>query len=210
MGSPLQFEVRPFDGAGRRIFGRGDSRICRNAVTDYRYCMAAADIVIKGAREHNLRDVTVSLPRNKLICLTGVSGSGKSSLAFDTLYAEGQRRYVESLSTLCPAVSRADAEARRRSDLGPQPVDFDLAKDERAEPAQHRRHDHRDLRFPPRALRALRTRPLPAMRQADHGADARADHRPHRRAAGRDEVLAAWRRSSRRKKGNIATCSKTC
>jgi excinuclease ABC subunit A len=59
----------------------------------------AADIVIKGAREHNLRDVTLTLPRNKLICLTGVSGSGKSSLAFDTLYAEGQRRYVESLST---------------------------------------------------------------------------------------------------------------
>ena len=61
--------------------------------------MAAADIVIKGAREHNLRDVSLALPRNRLICLTGVSGSGKSSLAFDTLYAEGQRRYVESLST---------------------------------------------------------------------------------------------------------------
>ena len=59
----------------------------------------AADIVIKGAREHNLRDVSLTLPRNKLICLTGVSGSGKSSLAFDTLYAEGQRRYVESLSS---------------------------------------------------------------------------------------------------------------
>jgi len=61
--------------------------------------MAASDIVIKGAREHNLRDIELVLPRNKLICLTGVSGSGKSSLAFDTLYAEGQRRYVESLST---------------------------------------------------------------------------------------------------------------
>ncbi|MBX7165168.1 MAG: excinuclease ABC subunit UvrA [Pirellulales bacterium] len=61
--------------------------------------MAASDIVIKGAREHNLRDVSLALPRNRLICLTGVSGSGKSSLAFDTLYAEGQRRYVESLST---------------------------------------------------------------------------------------------------------------
>jgi excinuclease ABC subunit A len=61
--------------------------------------MPAADIVIKGAREHNLRDVNVVLPRNRLICLTGVSGSGKSSLAFDTLYAEGQRRYVESLSS---------------------------------------------------------------------------------------------------------------
>ena len=61
--------------------------------------MAATDIVIRGAREHNLRDVSLVLPRGKLICLTGVSGSGKSSLAFDTLYAEGQRRYVESLSS---------------------------------------------------------------------------------------------------------------
>src|SRR5436190_2787087 len=61
--------------------------------------MAASDILIRGAREHNLRDVSLVLPRGKLICLTGVSGSGKSSLAFDTLYAEGQRRYVESLSS---------------------------------------------------------------------------------------------------------------
>ncbi len=61
--------------------------------------MAQSDIVIRGAREHNLQDVSLTLPRNKLICMTGVSGSGKSSLAFDTLYAEGQRRYVESLSS---------------------------------------------------------------------------------------------------------------
>jgi len=60
--------------------------------------MNSPQICIRGAREHNLRDVTLELPRNKLICLTGVSGSGKSSLAFDTLYAEGQRRYIESLS----------------------------------------------------------------------------------------------------------------
>src|SRR5216117_3414390 len=61
--------------------------------------MAAADeLVVHGAREHNLKDITVRLPRNALICVTGLSGSGKSSLAFDTLYAEGQRRYVESLS----------------------------------------------------------------------------------------------------------------
>ncbi|MFT4559115.1 MAG: excinuclease ABC subunit A, partial [Planctomycetaceae bacterium] len=57
------------------------------------------EIVIRGAREHNLRDVSLKLPKNKLIVMTGVSGSGKSSLAFDTLYAEGQRRYVESLSS---------------------------------------------------------------------------------------------------------------
>src|SRR3989338_536749 len=55
-------------------------------------------IVILGAREHNLKDIDLSLPKNQLIVITGVSGSGKSSLAFDTLYAEGRRRYVESLS----------------------------------------------------------------------------------------------------------------
>ncbi|HNT71625.1 MAG TPA: excinuclease ABC subunit UvrA [Methanothrix sp.] len=55
-------------------------------------------IVIKGAREHNLKDITIELPRDKFIVITGVSGSGKSTLAFDTIYAEGQRRYVESLS----------------------------------------------------------------------------------------------------------------
>src|SRR5437879_10317502 len=60
--------------------------------------MDNTSIVIRGAREHNLRNVNLELPRNRLIVFTGVSGSGKSSLAFDTLYAEGQRRYVESLS----------------------------------------------------------------------------------------------------------------
>ena len=56
-------------------------------------------IKVKGARQHNLRNIDVDIPRNKLVVLTGLSGSGKSSLAFDTLYAEGQRRYVESLSS---------------------------------------------------------------------------------------------------------------
>ncbi len=55
-------------------------------------------IIIKGARMHNLKNIDVAIPRNKMVVITGLSGSGKSSLAFDTLYAEGQRRYVESLS----------------------------------------------------------------------------------------------------------------
>jgi len=56
-------------------------------------------IIIKGAREHNLKNVSLEIPRNKMIVFTGVSGSGKSSLAFDTIFAEGQRRYIESLSS---------------------------------------------------------------------------------------------------------------
>ena len=55
-------------------------------------------IVIKGAREHNLKNISLEIPKNKFVVITGVSGSGKSTLAFDTIYSEGQRRYVESLS----------------------------------------------------------------------------------------------------------------
>ena len=61
--------------------------------------MTLKDIFIKGAREHNLKNIDIQIPRDKLIVFTGLSGSGKSSLAFDTIYAEGQRRYVESLSS---------------------------------------------------------------------------------------------------------------
>lgn len=61
--------------------------------------MSDSSIVIRGAREHNLKNVDVEIPRDKLVVITGFSGSGKSSLAFDTIYAEGQRRYVESLSS---------------------------------------------------------------------------------------------------------------
>jgi excinuclease ABC subunit A len=60
--------------------------------------MAEDALIVRGAREHNLRNVDVTIPRDRLTVITGLSGSGKSSLAFDTIYAEGQRRYVESLS----------------------------------------------------------------------------------------------------------------
>jgi excinuclease ABC subunit A len=79
--------------------------------------MPADTIVIHGARQHNLKGITVEIPRRALTVITGPSGSGKSSLAFDTLYAEGQRRYVESLSSYAkqflerlarPSVDRLD------------------------------------------------------------------------------------------------------
>ena len=57
--------------------------------------MSKEEIVIKGARVHNLKNISLTIPRNKLVIMTGLSGSGKTSLAFDTIYAEGQRRYVE-------------------------------------------------------------------------------------------------------------------
>ena len=61
--------------------------------------MSLEKIIVKGAKEHNLKNIDVEIPREKLVVITGLSGSGKSSLAFDTIYAEGQRRYVESLSS---------------------------------------------------------------------------------------------------------------
>src|SRR5689334_7313595 len=70
-------------------------------------------IDVRGAREHNLQNIDVQIPRNKLVVVTGVSGSGKSSLAFDTIYAEGQRRYVESLS----AYARQFLDQMRKPDV---------------------------------------------------------------------------------------------
>src|SRR5881392_2638030 len=73
----------------------------------------SADLVVRGARTHNLKNIDLSLPAGKLIIVTGVSGSGKSSLAFDTIYAEGQRRYVESLS----AYARQFLESMEKPDV---------------------------------------------------------------------------------------------
>ena len=103
------------------------------------------DITIIGARQHNLKNINVTLPRNRLVVITGPSGSGKSSLAFDTLYAEGQRRYVESLS----AYARQFLDRMQKPDVehidGLSPA---IAIEQRSagrKPALHCRHNHRDL-----------------------------------------------------------------
>src|SRR5438876_7817779 len=77
---------------------RSDPRASDARASDARAAHDRRVIAIRGAREHNLKNVDVEIPRDQLVVFTGLSGSGKSSLAFDTIYAEGQRRYVESLS----------------------------------------------------------------------------------------------------------------
>ncbi len=132
--------------------------------------MAAADeLVVHGAREHNLKDITVRLPRNALICVTGLSGSGKSSLAFDTIYAEGQRRYVESLSAyarqflqmmekpdvdsidgLSPAIS-IDQKTTSRNPRSTVGTVTEIGVDRRPDPATRARHPfHRQRAGRPR------------------------------------------------------------
>ena len=148
-------------------------------------------IQIRGARTHNLKNIDLDLPRDKLVVLTGLSGSGKSSLAFDTLYAEGQRRYVESLERVCAPVPVDDGEARRRPHRGPVAGDLDRAEEHVAQPALDGRHRHRDLRLPAPALRARRHSALPRARHAARGAERLADGRHRDGAARRHEDHAA-------------------
>jgi excinuclease ABC subunit A len=86
--------------------------------------MTITHISVRGARQHNLRDINVRIPRNTLTVVTGLSGSGKSSLAFDTIYAEGQRRYVETLSAYA-AIFGPDRAAGCGLDRGVESGDFD-------------------------------------------------------------------------------------
>ena len=138
---------------------------------------------MRGAREHNLKDVTVAFPRDRLVVITGLSGSGKSSLAFDTIYAEGQRRYVESLSRLRPPVPRPDGEAGRRPDRRPVAGHLDRPEGRVAQPALHGRHGHRDLRPPAPAVRPDRHPALPD-RPRDRAPERPADRRPGAGPAG--------------------------
>lgn len=114
--------------------------------------MSTDKIIIKGARVHNLKNIDLELPRNKLIVITGLSGSGKSSLAFDTLYAEGQRRYVESLS----AYARQFLGQMDKPDVeyieGLSPAISIEQKSTAQLPPIDRRHGHGDIRLPAPAI----------------------------------------------------------
>src|SRR6201999_921027 len=123
------------------------------------------NISIRGAREHNLKNVDVEIPRDTLTVLTGLSGSGKSSLAFDTIYAEGQRRYVESLS----AYARQFLELMQKPDV--DSIDG--------------RSRHRDLRLPPPAVRARRHSLFASDRPPHREPDRQPDGRPHQDDEGR-------------------------
>src|SRR5215831_11131203 len=101
----IRCAFRPRFGPASRRFGppcglsrRGLSLAARHFHPDIARVMTSKTISIRGAREHNLKNISLDLPRERLVVITGLSGSGKSSLAFDTIYAEGQRRYVESLA----------------------------------------------------------------------------------------------------------------
>ena len=107
--------------------------------------MSITHITVRGARQHNLRNVSVSIPRNTLTVVTGLSGSGKSSLAFDTIYAEGQRRYVETLS----AYARQFLDQMERPDVdaidGLSPAISIEQKTDLAQPAVDCWNDHGNL-----------------------------------------------------------------
>ena len=148
-------------------------------------------ITVRGAREHNLKNISVELPRDKLIVLTGLSGSGKSSLAFDTIYAEGQRRYVESLSAVRPPVPRPDGQAGRRLHRGPVAGHLHRPEVGLPEPALHGRHHHRGLRLPAPPVGPHRPAPLPRARRAAGAPEPAADRRPPGGAPGRDPLPGA-------------------
>ena len=120
-------------------------------------------IIIQGARENNLKNVNLTIPRDKLVVFTGLSGSGKSSLAFDTIYAEGQRRYVESLSSY----ARQFLGQMDKPDVDSIDGHFHRPEDHIQEPPFYRGNGDGNLRLSPPSVGAGGRSPLPEVRQGD-------------------------------------------
>ena len=134
---------------------------------------------IRGAAEHNLKRVSLEIPKNRLVVFTGPSGSGKSSLAFDTLYAEGQRRYIESLSSYARQFLGQMEKPRYDHIRGLSPTISIEQKAAKQQPTVYGGHDHRDLRLPPRTLRQDRASALPPLRETCGASVRPGDCGPH-------------------------------
>ena len=145
-------------------------------------------IRVRGARTHNLKNIDLDLPRERLIVITGLSGSGKSSLAFDTLYAEGQRRYVESLSAYARQFLQLMEKPDVDLDRGPVAGHLDRAEGDQPQSALDRGHGDGNPRLPPSAVRARRRPVLPGPQHTAPGAERLPDGRS-RPAAARGHAL---------------------
>ena len=161
--------------------------------------MSLDQIVVKGARAHNLKNVNVTIPRDKFVVLTGLSGSGKSSLAFDTIYAEGQRRYVESLS----AYARQFLGQMDKPDVdsieGLSPAISIDQKTTSLQSQVDRRYGDGDLRLSPPLVRSRGTAVLSDVRHTDCVTDRGTNGGQNSGIPGRNSLASVGARGEREK-----------
>ena len=164
-------------------------------------------ILVRGAREHNLKDITVAFPRDRLVVITGLSGSGKSQPRLRHDLRRGPAPLCREPERVRPPVPRPDGEAGRRRDRRAVAGDLDRPEGRLAQPAVDRRDGDRDLRLPAAALRAHRPPALP-QRPRDRAPDRPADRRPGPGPARGDPARSSSARSSRTARPRATACSR--